>query len=102
MGTNGFGELNPSDLPLFTLLIPQPSLPSFHIQIKDPYSQFFYVYTDVMEAKEMFNLRNPLSWINTIKFMHIQLRTTMPLVHIPRRVVLGAHGKGRMVAKPQE
>jgi hypothetical protein len=67
--------------------MPLPPLPSFLIQVQNPYMEFGLIIPNIMEGEVLFHLRNPPCWVGSIKFMHVNFGHLIPRVwRTPRGV----------------
>jgi hypothetical protein len=90
MGTNCFSKHVPSGYSWITFLMSLPPLPLFLIQVQNPYMEFGIIIPNIMEGEVLFYLRDPLCWVGSIKFMHVNFRHLIP------RVWRTPRGVGRM------
>jgi hypothetical protein len=58
--------------------MPLPPLPTFLIQVQNPYMEFGLIILNIMKGEVLFHLRNPPSWVGTIKFMHFNFGNLIP------------------------
>jgi hypothetical protein len=67
--------------------MPLPPLPSFLIQVQNPYMEFGLIIPNIMEGEVLFHLRDPPCWVGSIKFMHVNFGHLIPRVwRTPRGV----------------
>jgi hypothetical protein len=90
MGANYFNEHIPSGYSSIIFLIPLAPLASFLIQVKKSYMEFGLIIPNIMEGEVLFHFRDPLCWVGSIKFMHVNFGHLIPRVWITPR------GVGRM------
>jgi hypothetical protein len=58
--------------------MPLPPLPTFLIQVQNPYMEFGLIIPNIMKGEVLFHLRNPPGWVGTIKFMHVNFGHLIP------------------------
>jgi hypothetical protein len=67
--------------------MPLPTLPPFLIQVQNPYMDFGLIIPNIMEVEVLFHLRDPLGWVGSIKFVHVNFGNLIPRVgRTPRGV----------------
>jgi hypothetical protein len=55
-----------------------PPLLACFIQVQIPYMEFDLLITNIMKEEVLFHLRNLVSWVGTIKFMHVNFGHLIP------------------------
>jgi hypothetical protein len=67
--------------------MPLPPLPSFLIQVQNPYMEFGLIIPNITEGEVLFHLTDPPCWVGSIKFIHVNFGNLIPIVwRTPREV----------------